>query len=242
MDDSSIAFLQAIAELPITHAERAVALLWQCTLKDPSARMSASAIANELERAGYGRQNSKRLSDALTRDARATRQRDGTFRIRVTACAGLEQKYGQHITCRPVPKSDAILPADIFVETRTYLEKVVDQINASYRASLFDCCAVMCRRLLETLIIEVYEAKGIEEALKQGEGHFMMFGGLLGVLEGEKRFTLGRNSVAALRDFKRLGDLSAHNRRFNARQHDIDKVAPSIRVAAEELLHLAGMI
>ena len=38
------------------------------------------------------------------------------------------------------------------------MEKVLSQINGSYDCALFDCTAVMCRRLLETLIIEAYEA------------------------------------------------------------------------------------
>ena len=56
-----------------------------------------------------------------------------------------------------------MLPIDLFDGTRGYIEKVVLQINASFDASLYDCCAVMCRRLLETLIIECYEANGQAE-------------------------------------------------------------------------------
>jgi hypothetical protein len=42
--------------------------------------------------------------------------------------------------------------------------------------------------------------------------------------------------MKGLRDLKQIGDLSAHNRRFNARQNDIDRVRDGLRVAAEELL------
>ena len=41
--------------------------------------------------------------------------------------------------------------------TRGYLERIAYQLNASYDHYLYDCCAVMCRRILETLIIEIYE-------------------------------------------------------------------------------------
>jgi hypothetical protein len=43
---------------------------------------------------------------------------------------------------------------------------VVEQINKSYDIELWDCCAVMCRRLLETLIIEVYEKLGRANEIK----------------------------------------------------------------------------
>jgi len=52
---------------------------------------------------------------------------------------------------------------------------------------------------------------------------------------------LGRNAAKGLKDFKQLGDQSAHNRRFNANANDIDRVRDGLRVAAEELLHLAGL-
>src|SRR5206468_1835173 len=106
---------------------------------------------------------------------------------------------------------------ELVIDTRQYLERVVLQLNASYDTGLFDCCAVMCRRLLETLIIEVYEAAGRADELKGADSHFIMFAGLLAKLEKDKAFNLGRNSLQGLRDFKALGDLSAHNRRFNAR-------------------------
>jgi hypothetical protein len=130
---------------------------------------------------------------------------------------------------------------ELVVGTRQYIERVVLQLNASYDAGLFDCCAVMCRRLLETLIIEVYEAVGRAEELKAGDSHFMMFAGLLTKLENDKNLNLGRNSMQGLRDFKTLGDLSAHNRRFNARLDDIDRVRAGLRVATEELLNLADL-
>ena len=52
---------------------------------------------------------------------------------------------------------------------------------------------------------------------------------------------LGRNSKKGLKDLKELGDKSAHDRRFNARQSDIDLVKTGLRSAAEDLLHLAGL-
>ena len=68
----------------------------------------------------------------------------------------------------------------------------------------------------------------------------MMFAGLLAKLEKDRTLNIGRSSMQGLRDFKTLGDLSAHNRRFNARMDDINRVRGALRVATEELLNLAG--
>jgi len=129
----------------------------------------------------------------------------------------------------------------LFAKTRGYIERVVDQINKAYDAELWDCSAVMCRRLLETLIIETYETAGRASEIKGGDGHFLMLNALITFLEGDHTIHLGRNAAKGLRDFKLLGDLSAHNRRFNARRDDIDRVRDGLRVAAEELLHLTAL-
>ncbi len=68
-----------------------------------------------------------------------------------------------------------------------------------------------------------------------------MLNGLMTFLERDTSINLGRNAAKGLRDFKQLGDLSAHNRRFNACRNDIDRVRDGLRVASEELLHLSGL-
>jgi hypothetical protein len=94
---------------------------------------------------------------------------------------------------------------------------------------------------LETLIIEVYEHCGRAGAIQGSDGHFLMLNGLVNVFENDKAFNIGRNGLKGLRDFKTLGDLSAHNRRFNAHKEDIDRVRDGLRVAVQELAHLAAL-
>lgn len=140
---------------------------------------------------------------------------------------------------RTIKPSDSILPRELFVNTRGYLEKVVSQINGSYDCGFYDCCAVMCRRLGETLIIEVYESQGRADEIKGSDDNFFMLNGLLTVLNKDRSIHLGRNAKRGLDALKELGDKSAHNRRFNARQPDIDGIRSDFRTAAEELLHVA---
>jgi hypothetical protein len=37
---------------------------------------------------------------------------------------------------------------------------------------------------------------------------------------------------------KKIGDLSAHNRRYTAKKQDIEKIKDDIRIVIEELTHL----
>jgi hypothetical protein len=150
---------------------------------------------------------------------------------------------GVDVEARPTVKpSDSVLPRELFSNTRGYIEKVASQINGSYDHGFYDCCAVMCRRLGETLIIEVYEAQGRAKEIKGPDDNFLMLNGLLGALSKDSTIHLGRNAKRGLEALKELGDKSAHNRRFNARQPDIDAIRSDLRTAAEELLHLANLM
>jgi hypothetical protein len=128
---------------------------------------------------------------------------------------------------------------DDFRDTRGYIEKVVQQINVSYDTQLYDCCAVMVRRLLETLNIENNEAKKRADEIKGSDNHFMMFSGLLGFLEKDKTINLGRQTMAGLSDFKKIADSSAHNRAFNASKKNIDDKIDGVKLAVVELRQLA---
>ena len=242
MVDRAKDFLHSLASMDLSHRERAIALIWFYGLEDLAVSVNPSRLAKEIEGAGYSSVNITRLKRELTEDRRTAKGKGNGFKIRIDVRRELDKKYSPFIQERVVQRSNAVLPLDLFDGTRGYLEKVARQINASYDYGLYDCCAVMCRRLLETLIIELYEFRGWADEIKGPDGHFLMYSGLLAKLENDRRVNLGRNSKFGLQKFKELGDKSAHDRRFNARKHDIDKIESGLRSAAEDLLHLGGLV
>jgi hypothetical protein len=234
-------FLERIADSPLSALERAVALLWWVGREDPRLGMSAKEVANHFENSGHSRQNVSRLHGQLQKDRRTVKDGNGGWRLSPEARRALESVYADAFRKpRPLPQTDSVLPHELVLKTRGYIERVVEQINKSYDLALYDCCAVMCRRLLETLIIEVYESRSESSKIKGQDGHFLMLNGLVSYLENDTAVTLGRNGMKGLKDFKTLGDLAAHNRRFNAHKSDFERVRDGLRVAAEELIHLAG--
>lgn len=222
--------------------DRAVALLWWKSREDHNSAMTPTEIGAELVLAGYADQNISRLSKALSDDGRTAKAPGESYRIRIASRAKLDNQYVSIAGHTPIKKSNAVLPSSLFHDSRGYIEKVVAQLNASYEAGLYDCCAVMCRRLAETLLIEAYEAQGKATKLKGSDGHYMVFSGLLAVVESDNCIGISRNALRGLKDFKKLGDLSAHNRRYNAIHDDIDRVRDGLRVASEELLKIAGIV
>ena len=145
------------------------------------------------------------------------------------------------LTADPVPETEQVLPVAVIENTRGYIEKVVLQANGSYEHQWYDACAVMIRRLVETFIIELYEAKGKAEEVQDADGNFLMLRDLVDCISVEKDWNLSRETKRILPLLKNLGDRSAHNRRYLAKKQDIDKVLPGLRVVTDDLLHLAGL-
>jgi hypothetical protein len=139
------------------------------------------------------------------------------------------------------PANEFILPHSMVRGTRGYIERVVNQINGCYEKGWFDGCAVMMRRLIETLIVECFEHHKIDQKIKNAVGDFLYLGDLIDKTLQETAWNLGRNTKQGLPRLKNIGDQSAHNRRYNAHREDLDKVSNDFRVACEELLYVAGL-
>jgi hypothetical protein len=140
-----------------------------------------------------------------------------------------------------MPQQDLVLSRTLVKNTRGYIESVVNQINGTYANAWYDACAVMIRRLIETLIIEVFEHHGIANKIKAPTGDFFYLSELISSTLSEEKWNLGRNAKKALPRLKSVGDRSAHDRRFNATHDDIDKIIDDLRVCVQELLSLAGL-
>lgn len=140
------------------------------------------------------------------------------------------------------PETQQILPHAMVSGTRGYIEKVCYQINGCYEKGWFDGCAVMMRRLLETLIIEAFEHQKIDSNIKNPSTQdFFMLKDLIDKTINEPSWNIGRNAKQALPRLKTIGDQAAHSRRYNAHREDIDKVSTDFRTVCQELLYLAKL-
>jgi hypothetical protein len=138
----------------------------------------------------------------------------------------------------PLVEAQQLVPLPVVASAdRSYITRVTEQINRTYVDGCFDACMVMVRRLLETLIIEVYERRGQVDTIKP-TGEFLQFSDLVETICNDNTINLGRNSKATLKMAKDLGNTSAHNRRYCAREADVDKHSHGLRVTVEELCRL----
>lgn len=136
---------------------------------------------------------------------------------------------------------DNIVMFSLVRGTRPYLERIVHQINGSYENGWYDASAVMIRRLVETLIIEVYESKGRAAHIKDGNGDWLFLNDLITRISADPQFNLSRPTKRSLPDLKDVGDKSAHSRFHTAHRGDIEKLGPHLRNVVQELLALANL-
>ena len=102
-------------------------------------------------------------------------------------------------------------------------------------------CAVMIRRLVETLLIETFEHHKIENKIKNTQGDFLVLDEIIDKALSEPSWNLTRNSKRALPRLKKVGDLSAHSRRYNAHYKDIEAIIDDVRVVVQEFVYLASL-
>lgn len=224
---------------PLAVKERFVALIWWYHEHEQTP-VGFSQLCEDVSLAGYSAVNVSRERMKLRSDKRTSSRDEGrSYSLQPSAIPELSATYQKLLAKPQLSFSDSILPPAEFQDTRGYIQKVIQQINLSYDYGLFDCCTVMIRRLLETLIIEAFEKLRRASEIKGADGHFMMFSGLLAVLEAHSDINIGRQTMRALKSFKEIADSSAHNKRFNASQSHIDMKLDGLRLAIVELRILA---
>lgn len=125
--------------------------------------------------------------------------------------------------------------------TRGYIERIANQINGAYENGWYDACAVLLRRLIETLIIETFEHHNIAPNIQNTSGDFLFLRDLIDKTLAEKTWNLGRNTKQALPKLKDIGDKSAHSRRFVAQRGDIQPLLTDIRTVVQELIYLSKL-
>lgn len=239
-------FILTIDSPAMRGIDRAIAVLWYAKRAHELEGMTTREVTALLEqKCGHPRQNVSRLDAQLKEDKRVARHGRSGWRLHPRATIAMNEKYSAIVEAPKASKAlgaGSVIPSELVRDTRrSYLIRVVEQINVSYDHGLYDCAAVMARRLLETLIIEVYEQQGRTSEIKQStSGYFFTFDDLIQVASKDHALNLSRDTIKALTENKRLGDQSAHNRRFTARCSDIDLLKQGLRIAVEDLLHLCG--
>lgn len=140
-----------------------------------------------------------------------------------------------------ISNTQPVVMMSLVRDTRGYIVRVANQINGTYENGWYDACAVMIRRLIETLIIEAFENHDVVYKIKNPSGDFLYLRDLIDKTLVEPSWNLGRNTKQALPKLKDVGDRSAHSRRFIAQRGDIQPLISEIRIVIQELLYISDL-
>ncbi len=239
--ESRKGFARQLAKLSLSHADRAIALLWYYTQTQEFDERTAAELANDLFDEGFPKANVTRLRTHLTKNRFTVRgRRSGSFQLDLRRLSELDHKYGALLKIKKVDVTDQIIPKEWVDGTRVYLEKMVHQINGTYDYGFYDACATLCRRLMESLIIEVYISSGRVHDI-QSSGVFFNLEKLISTIRIDKNITVGRNTPKTMIEIKQLGDTASHDRVYITHQQDIDDVKARFRRMIRQLLDAAGI-
>lgn len=141
-----------------------------------------------------------------------------------------------------VEQLGTVLPDALFQGLPTNFQNLCKQINASYENNLYDCTAVIMRRLLEGLLVLSFQNENIESAIMDKSGrHHVSLDQMIKVAEQSKELALSANTRKDMLLFKDLGNYSAHKIWYNCTQGDIKPHILKYRVIIEELLYKSGL-
>lgn len=234
-------FAQRLAKLPLSHADRAIALLWYYRETQSFDERSPSELASDLHDEDFPKPNVTRLALELKRSRYTIAgKRKGTLQIDARKVNELNQKYLPLLDVPDVQVRGEYLPPEWTAGTRKYLEQLVRQINGCYEAGFYDACATLCRRLMESLIIECYVTAGRGHEI-QRNGVFVMLDALVAAITSDKSMSLSRNTPSTMRDLKTIGDTAAHDRTYITPKLDLDDIRLRYRHMIQELLGKAGI-
>lgn len=240
MDDRP-SFCRNLARQESSHSDRAIALLWYYQKTQQFEERTASGLANDLQDEGFPRPHVTRLKSRLARSRFvASGRRSGTFRLNVRYLDQLDEKYDELLAAKRVPVSDSIIPLEWVAGSPGHVQRLVQQINGCYDLGFYDACAALCRRLMESLIIQVYLVNGRREHI-QANGVFVGLEALIQRVCNDDEIAVGRNSNRTMVQIKGIGDTAAHDRSYITPQIDIDDVKAAYRRVINELLTLCQM-
>lgn len=139
-----------------------------------------------------------------------------------------------------VEQQGTILPDALFNSLPANVQSICKQINASYENNLFDCTAVIMRRLLESLLVLSYQKEGIENEITNGN-HHVTLDKIIKNAEQNAVLKLSSNTKKDMPLFKDLGNYSAHKIWYNCTQGDIKPHVLKYRAIIEELMYKSGL-
>lgn len=236
------AFAARLASLDLTELDKALALLWFDCIHGNNRGLSVKDIADQIVALRLGPSvNASRLSRNLRASRQIVTNANKLLHLTVSATESWTDRLTNARRATRVAASNSVLPIEITIGTSAHFETWVTQINGSYDIGYFDACAVLMRRLTESLLILSLETQGKASDTRDGNGSLRALGDLVIAIKSASPRLLHRGSDRTLDQIKFIGDRAAHHRSYKTTAQDIDDVKIQFRGVINELLVLSKL-
>lgn len=141
-----------------------------------------------------------------------------------------------------VVSNSELLDESKFCGKRSYLDRLIKQINHTYKNNCYDACAVLLRRVFEIVLVLSFQRNGIESEITKPDGTHMMLEGITKKAAGNIVLKIPKRISDNFDTFRDVGNSSAHNITYIAMRKDIDDISRAYRVMLEELYNKAGLL
>jgi len=181
-------------------------------------------------------------ADALKNDMKKhpsfDKKLDGSLSFKSEALRALDSKYG-HLwiknTETAAPEIFEVVDITRCKKRKEGLDRLVMQINTSYRNGSFDSCALVMRRLLEAALIISFQTNGIENEIRNGSGKYLCFDDI-----AKKAVEKDVNGILKIGDdltnASAIGDYSEQGPMYTISVNDINSVRNAYRNVIDLLL------
>jgi len=236
-------FATNIRDKRLRETKKAIACLWYSTEYENIEEMSAKDVANCMMRIGLaGNVNISRLNDKLRKSKNTVKgNTNGSFRISPTHKFDVDKEFQPFVKRKKFTVSDDLLPESVIHGTRKYLIDLAHQINGTYDAEFYDACAVICRRMVESLLVEAFCYAKQLSAIQTQDGKLEMLDAIIKKAKTNNFIQLPRNTATIIDKVKEIGDTAAHDRFHITTKQDIDDFRTGFRKIISQLLGLSGI-
>jgi len=165
---------------------------------------------------------------------------EGTLRFSPAAFEALDRRYG-HLwnNVAGVPTSSEVIDEGRFCGRREGFDRLVMQINSSYRNGSHDACASVMRRLFEASMILAFQSKGIEDMIRS-EGGYLPLEGIIKTITDNGALGLSERKDDLLA-ISKIGDYSGRGPMYTFSANDINSVRMVYRELLDILYNLSGL-
>lgn len=169
-----------------------------------------------------------------------TKQR---YSIKLIDKYNLNKTFSSYIDVKPTIKIPEYLIKQLTINDNSPLNRVLPQLineaNQTYAAELFNSCSLLCRRILEIILIRALIDQGSEQDIIDNNSNgdrYQRFSVLINKAKNRNYMALHKKTKACLEIVKDVGNLAAHSDYRCVDKKQIDKFKDDIHHTVLDIL------